>query len=273
MFRRKKTPSSGQRLRNCSVPANVVVWAVGDIHGQDDLLECLLSVIKTDLQKPGAFKRKVIFLGDYVDRGLGCRKVIDTLISLRAELEAQGVELVTLRGNHEALLLQFIDEPQIGPDWMELGGRETLLSYDISVPANNDLEGWVEASTNLLKTLPLDHLEFFETLPMSETEGDYFFVHAGVRPGVKLEDQTAKDMMWIRDGFLRDSRSFDKIIVHGHTPTEDIYADDRRICLDTGGYATGVLSALRLQARTHLVVQTRRKRDRVTLQSRPLLAD
>lgn len=273
MFRRKQTPPSGHRLRNCSVSENTVVWAVGDIHGQDDLLDCVLSIIRTDLKKAPDCRRKVVLLGDYIDRGLGSRRVIDTIIALRPELENDNVEFVTLMGNHEALLLQFIDEPGIGPDWMELGGRETLLSYDIAVPPMADIEGWVEASRNLLQTIPLEHLEFFETLPVSDCVGDYFFVHAGVRPGVDLDAQAPKDMLWIRDGFLKDSRSFDKMIVHGHTPTEDVYADDRRICLDTGGYATGVLSALRLQGRTHLVVQTHRNRDRVRLQSRPLLAD
>lgn len=273
MFGRKRSRPAGMRVREIGVAVNTVVWAIGDIHGQDDLFEAIMPLILADLERARDCRRKVILLGDYIDRGLGSARVLDQIIELRPRLEADGIELVTLMGNHEALLLQFIDQPQSGPGWMTIGGRETLLSYEIEVPSLGDVDGWAKASSELLQAMPLSHLEFLEGLPCFDVERDYFFVHAGVRPGVKLDSQSPQDMMWIRDPFLKDSRTFDKMIVHGHTPVDDVYVDDRRICLDTGGYATGVLSALRLQGRTHLVVQTRRSRGRVKLQSRPLVPD
>lgn len=273
MFGRKRSRPAGMRVRDAGVSANTVVWAVGDIHGQDDLFEALIPVITADLDRARDCRRKVVLLGDYIDRGLGSARVLEQVIELRPQLEQDGVELVTLMGNHEALLLQFIDQPQSGPVWMTIGGRETLLSYGITVPALADSEGWARASSELLQAMPLSHLEFLEDLPFFNIERDYFFVHAGVRPGVALDAQSPEDMMWIRDPFLKDSRTFDKMIVHGHTPGDDVYADERRICLDTGGYATGILSALRLQGKTHLVVQTRRSRGRVRLQSRPLFPE
>lgn len=273
MFARKRARPSVERVRACSIGGDAVVWAVGDVHGQDDLFNTLLSLILTDLDKVADCRRTVVLLGDYIDRGVGSAKVLQRILALRSELSDMGVQLVTLMGNHEALLLQFIDQPATGPDWMEIGGRETLLSYEVSVPSHLDASGWDRASSELLQRLPLEHLALLEELPLSHTQGDYFFVHAGVRPGTALDEQSAEDMMWIRDAFLKDTRPFDKIIVHGHTPVEDIHVDDRRICLDTGAYATGVLSAMRLQGSTQLVAQARRSRSRVRLDSRPLFGN
>lgn len=273
MFGRKTRKPAADRLRLCTTPDGVIVWVVGDIHGQDDLFDSLSGLISADLGAAGDARRQLVLLGDYIDRGVGSRAVVERVIGLRQTLEADRIEVVALKGNHEALLLRFLDDPSSGPSWMAVGGFETLLSYGVKAPSTSDEPGWIEASEALAAALPPAHLEFFRGLRLSHIEGDYFFVHAGVRPGVALQDQSEQDMLWIREAFLRDERPFDRLIIHGHTPGEDVYADDRRICLDTGSYATGVLSALRLQARTHLLVQTRRNRDRVRLQSRPLLND
>lgn len=273
MFGRKTRKTAAGRLRLCAAPDGVIVWVVGDIHGQDDLFDSLMGLISADLGAMRDARRQLVLLGDYIDRGVGSRAVVERVITLRHKLGSDQIEVIALKGNHEALLLRFLDDPSSGPAWMAVGGLETLLSYGVKAPSTADGSGWTEASEALAAALPPHHLDFFRNLRLSHEEGDYFFVHAGVRPGVALGEQTEQDMLWIREAFLRDERPFGRLIVHGHTPGEEVYADDRRICLDTGSYATGVLSALRLQAQTHLLVQTRRNRDRIRLQSRPLLGD
>ena len=268
MFGRSRRPQP-KVPRETSVPPETVVWAIGDIHGQDDLFESLISAVEADLAKSDK-RRVVILLGDYIDRGLGSAKVVDRIFSLRDALAKAGVRLVLLKGNHEDLLLRFIDDPATGPAWMNVGGSETLLAYGIQPPATNDTAGWLEASNRLLSTMPLDHLTFYEDLDLQYQEGDFHFVHAGVRPGASLDQQAPEDLLWIRDSFLKDTRPLEKVIVHGHTPGPDVFADHRRICLDTGSYATGLLTGLRLEGSTRLLLQSRRGRDRIELEARPL---
>lgn len=262
MFGRSRR-AGPEKQRTTSVPDDTVVWAVGDVHGQDDLFDAMASAIEGDAAEAQARRRVVILLGDYVDRGLGSHRVIDRIFELRQALAAQGVELVLLKGNHEDLLLRFIDNFSTGPAWMAVGGSETLLSYGIQPPAINDLEGWEAASNLLLTSMSLEHLLFYEELLLHYQVGDYHFVHAGVRHGVPLDAQAPEDMLWIRDSFLKDTRAFDKMIVHGHTPGPEVFSDHRRICLDTGSYATGVLTAIRLEGTARVVLQTRRNRGKV----------
>jgi serine/threonine protein phosphatase 1 len=164
------------------------------------------------------------------------------------------------------LLLNFIDQPETGPAWMAVGGSETLLSYGIQPPLQNEFATWKETSDRLLMAMPLEHLIFYEELTYYHQEGDYHFVHAGVRQGISLEEQAPEDMLWIRDSFLKDARAFDKMIVHGHTPGPEVYSDHRRICLDTGSYATGVLTAIRLQGADRELHQARRGGGKVRME-------
>lgn len=264
---RRAPPQAG---RTTSVPPDSIVWAVGDIHGQDDLFEGLAAAIEQDVAAAPGKRRVVVLLGDYIDRGLGASRVIDRIFALQTSLVAMGAELVILKGNHEDLLLNFIDHPETGPAWTAVGGSETLLSYGIQPPTQNEASGWAEASNRLLMTMPLEHLIFYEELSYHHQEGDYHFVHAGVRYGVPLEEQAPQDMLWIRDTFLKDTRALEKMIVHGHTPGEEVYSDHRRICLDTGSYATGVLTAIRLQDAQRMLMQSRREQGRVQIQRQPL---
>ena len=238
--------------RSASVPNDRVVWAVGDVHGRADLLEPLLRRIEADADR---VETHLVMLGDYVDRGRDSRGVLQLL----CEAEARGrVRLTALRGNHEDRMLAFLTEPRIGPSWCDYGGRDALASYGVGSPAGRtDAEGWAEAARALKAALPPQHLRLLENLRSFAEHGDYFFAHAGARPGVGLREQDPEDLMWIREPFLSDRRPFEKIVVHGHTPVDEPHVDSRRINLDTGAYATGLLTALRLERDERRFVQAR----------------
>lgn len=229
-----------------------MVWAIGDVHGRADLLAPLLETIEADA---GPAPTHLVMLGDYVDRGRDSRGVLQLL----CDLEARGrIGLTALRGNHEDRMLAFLTEPQIGPSWCDYGGRDALASYSVASPAGRtDVEGWAETAQALAGALPEAHRRLLNGLRSFAEHGDYFFAHAGARPGVALAEQDPEDLMWIREPFLSDRKPFEKVVVHGHTPVDQPYVDARRINLDTGAYATGVLTALRLERDTRRFVQAR----------------
>ena len=234
-----------------SVPHGVTVWAVGDIHGRLDLLDALIERLTQDAARFEG-EKVVIFLGDYVDRGPESRGVVQRL----ASLEIEGVSLRFLRGNHEETMLAFLDDPTVGARWCEYGGDATLKSYGLSHPALRHRDSaWRQAADELRHKLTPRETAFLEGLEMSVTIGDYFFVHAGARPGTPLADQTPHDLLWIRRSFLDSEDRFDKLVVHGHTPTVEVYEDHRRIGLDTKAYASGRLTALRLQGADREIIQ------------------
>jgi serine/threonine protein phosphatase 1 len=245
----KRPPSTGGRL----------VYAVGDVHGRLDLLEPLLKDVVTDmLRSRPARPPLLVFLGDYVDRGDSSAGVIDLILRLKA---SDGFEVVTLKGNHEEALLQFMEDPDFGVTWMVHGGATTLASYKVTPPTvRNDPEVWRKTSAAFAKALPSAHLEFLQNLELMVTIGDYAFVHAGVRPGAALNMQEEHDLLWIRQDFLQASGPFEKIIVHGHTPAEEPQLTPHRLGLDTGAYATGVLTAVRLDDDSQRILQARARR-------------
>ncbi len=222
-----------------------LVYAVGDIHGRLDLLQRMVAKIGADAVQTKTRERPlVIFLGDYIDRGAESRGVIDQIIDLRRQGR---FEVRSLKGNHEQALLQFLDDPGFGPSWVGHGGGPSLMSYGIAPPQmRSDEEGWEATRLAFRAALPPEHLEFFKSLELCLVVGDYLFVHAGLRPGVPLSNQAEQDLLWIRGDFLNDSQGFDKMIVHGHTPVDRPYIGRFRIAVDTGAYATGLLSAARL---------------------------
>jgi serine/threonine protein phosphatase 1 len=241
------------------VPDGVTVYAVGDIHGRADLLEPVLERIRLDAASHDN-AAKAVFVGDYVDRGPRSREVIDLLLDLKADAR---FETRFLRGNHDQSVLEFLFDPSTGPTWCDFGGRETLMSYGVTAPrSRTDIPAWVETAQAFGAALPSEHLAFFQALELSCEIGDYLFVHAGLRPGVAIAAQAEQDLMWIRQPFLDDPRPFAKVVVHGHTPTETVHADRRRIGVDTGAYATDVLTALCLQGEDRGLIQTRRRPDR-----------
>lgn len=221
------------------------LYAVGDIHGRSDLLDDVLLRIDAD-RRSGGFDGKpvLIFIGDYVDRGLSSRQTIERLLRLDPAI----YDLRFLRGNHEAALLAFLEDPTTGPFWFALGGAETLYSYGIKLPPFTASPAILSATAKALRAaMPPEHMRFFTRLEYYARYGDYLFVHAGLRPGKDLAEQTERDLLEIRDAFLKDKRRFPFVVVHGHSPSDEVTRDQRRIGIDTGAYATGRLSAIRLQ--------------------------
>lgn len=236
------------------VPEGTVVWAVGDIHGRHDLLRPLLEEMLADIERTASPRTRVIFLGDYVDRGPASRDVIRTLAALP---DCDAIEWRFLKGNHEETMVKFLDDPSLGAQWCEYGGDATLRSYGLRTPdMKHRIEAWRRLSSDLEHKLEGREREFLSRLELAVEAGDYFFTHAGARPGVALDRQSPEDLMWIRSSFLRSEAEFDKVIVHGHTPAAEVHADRRRIGIDTRAYESGVLTALRLQGEERRVLQT-----------------
>lgn len=240
-----------------------VVYAIGDIHGHLDLLDELLDVIARDFATLGRHDRPVlVFVGDYVDRGPASRGVIDRLIALVAASAQQGgFEVRALMGNHEQTMLSFLDNPEAGAAWVEFGGADTMTSYGVARPIGRvDQDAWRNIQASFQTQVPASHVAFLQALELSATYGDYFFAHAGVRPGVPLDRQTPEDLMWIRNDFLSQPHRLPCVVVHGHTPDEEPFIGPDRINIDTGAYATGVLTAVRLIEGSPVVLQARKSR-------------
>lgn len=235
------------------VPDGVVVWAVGDVHGRLDLLKPLVEAIIADVAVSPADRKVVIFLGDYIDRGPDSRGVIRYLANLPQDT---GVEWRFLKGNHEDAMLTFLDNPSFGVNWCEYGGDAALASYGLKPPEmKHRVEAWTRVAADLEHKVSRQEREFLDALEYSISIGDYFFVHAGARPGVPLERQSERDLMWIRNSFLDSVELFEKVIVHGHTPTREVHLDQRRIGVDTKAYDSGVLTAVGLKGRLQVALQ------------------
>jgi serine/threonine protein phosphatase 1 len=235
-------PSNSRGSRHPRVPEGVRIYAVGDIHGRADLLDGLLSRIDADLARAPVSRSVEIFVGDYVDRGPDSRQVIERLIARQ-----RSHPVICLKGNHESFLAQFTNNPAILDDWQRVGGLETLMSYGLAPSINADAATQTALAAALEQAMPQSHRQFLGELKSSFTCGDFYFVHAGVRPGVPLSDQREQDLLWIRNEFLHCEDDFGKIVVHGHTPVPHIDIRPNRINIDTGAYATGKLSCLVLQ--------------------------
>ena len=234
-------------------PRGTVVWAIGDIHGRLDLLEPLVEAIMADAAASAAERKVVIFLGDYVDRGPDSRGVIRYLADLPTD---RGIEWRFLKGNHEEAMLDFLDDPSAGARWCEYGGDAALRSYGLRPPElKHKVEAWARISADLDHKLTARERDFLENLEFSISIGDYFFAHAGARPGEPLDRQSERDLMWIRNSFLDSDAAFEKVVVHGHTPTREVHVDHRRIGVDTKAYDSGVLSAVRLEGAVRVVVR------------------
>ncbi|PHS28251.1 MAG: hypothetical protein COA84_01740 [Robiginitomaculum sp.] len=239
-------------------PKGTVIYAIGDIHGRDDLLAELIALINKDLSATCNSKETcMVFLGDYVDRGLGSKAVIDTLLILEAETNGAWRNTIFLKGNHEEALLHFLEEPEFGRKWLEHGGTETLISYGVDAAVKRTGKAvWKKTAEDLKHALGKDHIAFLRHLRLCMEAGDYVFVHAGLRPGKTITQQTEQDMLWIRGDFLDATNQFEKKVVHGHTPKKQPYDDGRRIGVDTGAYITGVLTAVRLEDEKISFLQT-----------------
>lgn len=240
-LRRRATETSTEGPVYPGLPEGRVVYAVGDIHGRSELLDRVFASIDARNEREHADVTE-IYLGDYVDRGPDSFGVVERLIHRRHHRDA-----ICLRGNHEEMFENFLHgEMKIG-EWQMTGGVETLMSYGIDPRPLADApdEAWVEAA---LRRVPAAHHDFLVSLVDSHRVGDYFFVHAGVRPGIPLASQSPDDLLWIRDAFLGDRRDFGAVVVHGHTPAMEPDFRRNRINLDTGAYLTNRLTCLRIDS-------------------------
>lgn len=234
-----------------AAPQGVRIYAVGDIHGRADLLRRLLALIQQDAADCN--KRVIeVFLGDYIDRGLESDKVIDLLIAP----PPCNHERICLRGNHEATLLEFLQDPNVLRGWSQFGGYATLSAYGIPIPTEMNNDTFVSIQQQLRKTLPIEHLKFFDSLPLSYQCGDYFFVHAGIRPGIPLDEQREEDFLWIRDEFLRYTHPHEAYIVHGHTPNTEPELLANRANLDVCNAPTDQLACLVIDGQQRRILLT-----------------
>jgi len=247
LFSRLFAPKRDMR----SVPAGLRVYAVGDIHGRLDLLDTIQEKIIRD-SEGGSGDRIIVYLGDYIDRGADSKGVIERLLAQ----PPKGFAARYLKGNHDQSLLDFLDDPSHYRMWKDYGARETLLSYGVLPPRGENDVVLAKARDDLASALPESHLEFVRALELSATIGDYFFVHAGVRPGLPLAKQSPQDLMWIREEFLTSSSDFGKVVVHGHSPSSMPVKRPNRIGVDTGAYATGRLSCVVLEGAECRFLQT-----------------
>ncbi|WP_343347895.1 metallophosphoesterase family protein [Sphingomicrobium sp. XHP0239] len=213
------------------------VYAIGDVHGCDKELKRLLKRIAKDLDGYEG-KSTIVFLGDYIDRGPDSAGVVERLLSD----DLPGDRQIFLKGNHEAAMLEALEGKALG--WLAYGGIQTLESYGVDKKA---LFNTPSVKKLISRHVPDAHLDFFRTLKTSKKIGRYLFVHAGIRPGVPLEDQKERDLIWIRDDFLSSKKDHGLIVVHGHTVSEEPQKKKNRIGLDTGCYASGTLTAARLE--------------------------
>lgn len=238
----------------------VRVYCVGDIHGRADLLQALHRGIAADArQNPGAgdLRNVVVYVGDYVDRGMHSREVIDHLLSD----PLPGFEKIYLKGNHDDALLQFLGDADFGPTWFSFGGDATVLSYGVRMsPAKLGRERFEDMRQQFEANLPAAHLAFLRSLQLVWECGDYLFVHAGFRPGVGLQQQKPEDMMWIRDEFLDSRHDFGRVVVHGHSVTEAPEMRSNRIGIDTGAYASDRLTCLILEGDRRYFISTEKAR-------------
>ncbi len=228
------------------------IYAIGDIHGRFDLLERLTSKIRGDLDESPAARTIEIFLGDYVDRGPQSREVIEWLI----ESPPLANERICLLGNHEDMLLRALDSTSVMSNWLFNGGGETLLSYGVKTRGFGGESALIDLQHGLRAALPATHLEFLASLRRMVAIGPYLFVHAGIRPGRRPEDQDPDDLVWIRKPFLDSDADFGCIVVHGHTPVDRPDVRKNRINTDTGAVFTGCLTCLVLEGTERRFLQT-----------------
>ncbi|MEM7663897.1 MAG: metallophosphoesterase [Pseudomonadota bacterium] len=227
-------------------------YVIGDVHGRLDLLNDLLQLIEEDNDRRENKETIIVFLGDLIDRGPDSRGVIDLLSTAPPSF----AKCYFIKGNHEDVLVRGLEgEPRLLTPWLKFGGQACAQSYGVDIGAIHGQEEHVIEHV-LLSAIPAAHINFMKNFYESIRFGDYLFVHAGLRPNVPLEQQSAKDMMGIRKEFLESDADFGCVVVHGHSVSDAVVIKDNRIGIDTGAYATGVLTALRIEDDDRSVIQT-----------------
>ena len=243
---------SSDRSAMPSGPKGYRAYAIGDIHGRLDLLDDLLGKIRRELEQRPARKTMLVFVGDLIDRGPNSAQVIERLRTYRHP----GVRPVFILGNHEEVLLRILaGDAELITKWRWFGGTQCLESYGVDVDRLAALPP--EAQLAMVReAIPSEHVEFLEGFVDTCRFGDYLFVHAGIRPGVPLEQQLQSDLRWIRQPFLFDETDHGFVVVHGHTINAEVEEKANRIGIDTGAYRSGVLTALALENRDRWYIAT-----------------
>lgn len=235
-----------------TVPAGSVVYAIGDIHGESAKLDRLHAAIRADAARRAAARRVAVYVGDYVDRGRDSAGVIDRLVGNTLS----GFERVFLMGNHEEFLIQFLELPTTWSGWFANGGDRTLESYDVDARTFDMFTADASALRDeLAARIPEAHRRFLDSLVLHHVEGGYLFVHAGIRPGRSLRQQSRADLLWIRDSFIHSDEDHGYVVVHGHTPCDAPQFRANRIGIDTGAVYGGKLTALVLEGAARAVLQ------------------
>lgn len=224
-----------------SVPAGQRVYAIGDIHGRLDLFDLLLDTIRDDPAARGPADTCLILLGDLIDRGPESCGVVERAMEL-----AEGGKLRVLAGNHEEMLLGSMADKETLRHFLRHGGKETLFSYGLTLEeySTSNLES---LHTRIPDLIPGAHVAFMRGMENQIAFGDYLFVHAGIRPGVPLDQQIVPDLRWIRREFLDHAEPHSHVVIHGHTITDDPVVRPNRIGIDTGAFASGRLTAIGLE--------------------------
>lgn len=243
IFRLLRRPSADAApAPSAHVPPGEVVYAIGDIHGRADLLAEVADLIAADVAASPGLKATTVLLGDYVDRGPASAQVIETLSRRQFP-----TEIVPLRGNHEQVMLDFLSDPDVLDQWGLFGAIETIASYGMDARLVTRDSDYGQIRDAFALCVPASHVAFLSHLPYFHVIGDYFFCHAGVRPGIPLHLQAEEDLIWIREPFLNSDERFEKMIVHGHTPQGRVEFLHNRINIDTRAYQSGRLTCLRLE--------------------------
>jgi serine/threonine protein phosphatase 1 len=243
----RPTPATNSQSLAAATPANTRIYAIGDIHGRADLLADAITRIDDDLARRPIGEAIEVYLGDYVDRGPDSKHVID-LLSVRLVKN----RAVCLRGNHESLMEDFLRDPANLHPWLKLGGMQTLASYGVSLRPGIDTE--IDMHRRFWHAFPRAHEIFLQCLRGSFCCGDFLFVHAGIRPGVPLQQQNAHDLLWIRQEFLDSPLDHGKFVVHGHTPVPHPDIRRNRMNIDTGAWRAGTLTCAAIEGTTILIL-------------------
>jgi serine/threonine protein phosphatase 1 len=218
------------------MPRGRRVYAIGDIHGCRDKLTALHALIAADLSARPVRSAILVHLGDYIDQGPDSAGVVSLLA---AGPPIPGITTINLLGDHERMLLDALGgDRAAATDWLWAGGKESLKSWGL--PEDQPRESWETA-------LPTAHIDWLRTLPLTHQEGDYLFVHAGIRPGIPLTEQSRDDLLSIRQPFLSTEQDLGRIVVHGHSSLPSAQVTTNRIGIDTGAGIGGNLTCAVLE--------------------------
>jgi Calcineurin-like phosphoesterase. len=258
MFWKRKSKPAQPARSGFSIPEGQRVYAIGDVHGRDDLFAGMLDLIRADNAARSPAEVSIVLLGDLIDRGPQSADVVERAMRLREEFP----ETRLLIGNHEECFLAALTgDVRRLRYFMRIGGDATVASYwgDEKSLADATFE---EVAERLPGLVPDEHVAFLGTGEDIIEIGDYAFVHAGIRPGIPLEKQSLSDLRWIRDEFLDNLADHGKMIVHGHSITAEPDEQANRIGVDVGAFRSGTLAALALEGEQRWFLLAREKVER-----------